>query len=581
MDLNTEQKAAVETESKKALLISGAGSGKTRTLIERIAYLVEKCKVSPSEILAFSFTRLASKEIRDRLEQRMGRQVSGCTLGTMHGIVLQMIQKFGETINLRPGHISIYSQWESDFMLKQIAIETGVYKKSWNPRKKDIDAVFADYYERAIEPEKENPAYNIFKVFIARCRENNALTYGALLIGMELLIPTMAKYLHLKHILVDEVQDIDPLQWQIINKMCDAFGASLFVVGDIQQSVYSFRGAVPEYLIEHEQEFDVYRLENNYRSDKHIVDAANNLIKNNEMRLPLEMKAIKDAQTPITIKNNLTSAGIVGMYMSMVEQAPGLKAAILARNHFLLKKMSQIMEEAEISHTYIGKETELTNSEEFRRFHAFLKLIVNPFDNFAFLLIKDLVDLSISDYADIRLRAAREGRSHFQAWHEEFTATPFEDAESHGKNSLNGISDSIDAIFKSKNENWKSETSDFIYNWLLENPTGTAEGYLSWLATMDVQDEIKKDIKGVQLSTIHGCKGLEFDTVIIAGLNEGILPSKKAAANDEIQDERRLCYVGITRAKNKLIITTRPETSEFHGKVRIEPVSRFVGEMEV
>ena len=253
MDLNTEQKAAVETESKKALLISGAGSGKTRTLIERIAYLVEKCKVSPSEILAFSFTRLASKEIRDRLEQRMGRQVSGCTLGTMHGIALQMIQKFGETINLRPGHISIYSQWESDFMLKQIAIETGVYKKSWNPRKKDIDAVFADYYERAIEPEKENPAYNIFKVFIARCRENNALTYDSILSTFLMLLPQIKQYLNFRHVFVDECQDNSPIQWDITNDIVKLSGAALFAVGDDSQSIYSFRGADPDYLVYYKQ----------------------------------------------------------------------------------------------------------------------------------------------------------------------------------------------------------------------------------------------------------------------------------------------------------------------------------------
>ena len=580
MDLNTEQKAAVETESKKALLISGAGSGKTRTLIERIAYLVEEQKVSPSEILAFSFTRLASKEIRNRLEERIGRQVHGYTLGTMHGIALQMIQKFGEIINLKPGHVSIYSPWESNFMLKQIAIELGIYKKSWNPRKKDIDKVFNDYYNSGIEPEKENLAYGIFKTFIARCRENNALTYGALLIGMELLVPTMAKYLHIKHILVDEVQDIDFLQWQIINKMCNAFGASLFVVGDIQQSIYSFRGAVPEYLIEHEHEFDIYRLENNYRSDANIVEAANNLIEHNEMRLPLKMKPFKDAQTPITIKNNLTSAGIVGMYMSLEEKDPGIKRAILGRNHFLLKKMSQIMEEAKIPHTYIGKETALTNSEEFRRFHGFLKLIINPMDNFSLLLVREVLGISTQEYATVRLYAAQEGKSHFQIWREKFTATPFECAESHGKNSLMDIAVETDILFKIKDETWQDSVLNFVGEWIEVNPTGTIEEYLSWLATWDIQEEVKESTKGVQLHTIHSCKGLEFETVIIAGMNEGILPSKRDQSTEAIESERRLFFVAITRAEDKLIITTRPETSEFHGKVRSEPVSRFVGEME-
>ena len=293
MELDPQQKKAVITESKKVLVISGAGSGKTRVLTERIAYLIEQKKVSPYEILAFTFTRRAAGEMNSRLENRIEGKAHKVTMSTMHALGLNMIHKFGETIGLRNKTVTVYSEWEESYLLKEVAIELGIFKKTWKiPKKKVIDPMFAAYYERGIEPTRFDPGYGLFKAFIHRCKENNALTYGALLIGLEMLIPTMAKYLHYRHILVDEVQDIDPLQWQIINKLCAAFNASLFTVGDIDQSIYSFRGAVPEYLIEHQDKFNIYRIETNYRSDAYIVQGANNLISHNQDRLEKTMRPL-------------------------------------------------------------------------------------------------------------------------------------------------------------------------------------------------------------------------------------------------------------------------------------------------
>ena len=292
IELDEQQQHAVQTNSERALVIAGAGSGKTRVLTERIAFLIEHRKVSPHEIMAFSFTRKASGEIRSRLETRLGAQARNVTMGTMHGIALGMIHRFGEQIGLKPRNVTVYSQWESDYLLKEIAIEMGIFKKAWNPKKGDIDKLFADYYERGKYPDEDGGrAADLFYTFIARCRENNALTYGALLVALELLIPTMSKYLNTRHILIDEIQDIDPLQWRIIWAMCEAFGASLFCVGDVDQSIYEFRGAVPGYLVAHEQLFDVFRIETNYRSNPGIVDAANRLISYNQDRISKTMRA--------------------------------------------------------------------------------------------------------------------------------------------------------------------------------------------------------------------------------------------------------------------------------------------------
>lgn len=574
MELNEKQKTVVEATDENILCIAPPGSGKTRVLVERAAHLIENRKVSPFELLLLTFTRKAAGEMRERLVERIGNKAHHITIGTFHAVALNLIQRFGELIGLRPGRITVYGDWETNYLLKEIAIELGIFKKSWNPKKKDIDKVFNNYYNSGIAPEKEDPAYTIFKAFAARLRENNSLTYGSILTGLKLLLPYIIQYLKWKHIMTDESQDSDSLQWQLVREIQKICKATLFCVTDLDQSIYSFRGAVPEYLIEHQEDFTTYKLEINYRSDGHIVKAANNLIAKNKNRIEKTMVADKDANSPIEIIPNMDSSGIVGLYQSMKENSAGSKIAILARNHYLLRKTSELLKEADVKHVYIGKETALTNSEEFRRFHAFLKLIVNPFDSFAFLLIRDIVGLSIQDYADIRLRAAKEGKSHFQAWNQDGTMFFRRAKEMTLSETIRVLGRGIEWPFDIE------ETGKFIMAWAVENPTGTVEDYLSFLAVFDIQDEIKKAGEGVQLMTMHAAKGLEFPTVIIAGMNEGILPSNRATDIEELESERRLFFVAITRAEDKLIITTRPETSEFHGKVRIEPVSRFVGEME-
>lgn len=578
MELNEKQKAVVEAIEDNILCIAPPGSGKTRVLVERAAHLIENKKVSPFELLLLTFTRKAAGEMRERLVERIGNKAYNIKIGTFHAVALGLIQRFGELIGLHPGRITVYGEWESSYLLKTIAIEMGVYKKAWKPKRGDIKKAFNDYYNSGIPPERTNPAYKIFRVFAARLRENNSLTYGSILTGLHLLLPHIKQYLKYKHVMTDESQDSDSLQWYLVRKIQKICKATLFCVADPDQSIYGWRGADADYLIRNQDEFTTYKLEINYRSDGHIVEAANNLISHNKNRIKKTMTAANGARTSIETIKNMDSGGIVKFYQSLKEGTQS--AAILGRNHFLLEKMSQIMEEAKIQHTYIGKETKLTNSEEFRRFHAFLKLIVNPYDNFAFLLIRDMVDVSIEAYAKIRLRAAQEGMSHYQAWRSEGgTATPFEQAETLGKNSLNDVSDSIDSLFRSRYDAWESKTSDFIYQWVLDSPKDSISHYLQWLAVYDIQDEIKEETKGVQLMTMHAAKGLEFPTVIIAGMNEGILPSSRAKDIDEIEAERRLFFVAITRAEDKLIITTRPETSEFHGKVRVEPVSMFVKEL--
>lgn len=233
-----------------------------------------------------------------------------------------------------------------------------------------------------------------------------------------------------------------------------------------------------------------------------------------------------------------------------------------------------LLNQAGIDHVYIGQKTALTNSEEFRRFHAFLKLIVNPYDNFSFLLIKDILGVSRETYHRIRLEAAEKGQSHFQIYRDILQANDFA-TMCQGSSFLDTVMN-IESIIQIETEFETSHIVDFC----IQNEKESVHNYLKWLATYDLQDEIREESEGLQLMTIHAAKGLEWPTVILAGVNEGLIPSKQAINNDEIESERRLMYVAITRAEDSLILAIRPDTkTSKSGKVYHNPVSRFVEEM--
>ena len=275
-------------------MVCGPGSGKTRCIVERTAYLLEHCKVSASEIALITFTRRAAGEMRERLEVRVGKQAYGLTIGTFHAIALSLLHRFGELIGFLAETSTVYGDFEEQFLLRDVAAEIGALKgKSWKIPKKQVDAVFQNYYCTGEEPGEDDPVYNLFKIFIARCKENNSYTFGSLLTGFKLLLPRAAKYLHWKHLIVDESHDNDKLQWQLIEQIEQLLGCSLFIVSDPDQSIYSFRGSNPEYLVENEHKFDVFKLQTNYRSVPDIVQASNRLILYNKNRIEKTMMSMR------------------------------------------------------------------------------------------------------------------------------------------------------------------------------------------------------------------------------------------------------------------------------------------------
>lgn len=575
MQLSQEQKQAVLTESKNALILAGAGSGKTRVLVSRINHLLENCHVSTSEILCATFTRKAGSEMSERLEKLAGSKAHGVTIGTLHSVALRMIQRFGEFIGLNPGKITVYSTWEEGILLKDVCKELGYYNgKTWKGvKKKEIDEAFNLFYVKKLRNDRNYIPNEIMDAFFLRCKENNALTYGMIMTSFLDLLPRIAHMLNFKHVLVDEVQDLDPLQWRIIKFIQAVYDASLFVVGDDSQSIYSFRGADPDYLIRNQDKFDIYKLQDNYRSDGCIVEAANRLIKHNKKRLDLEMNAIRDDDFDINHIDKMNSADLA-KYIEILPYNTLDNIAVLARNHFLLEKLSTLLTQSGIDHEYIGKKTAFTRSEEFRRVHAFLALAVNPFDNFSFMLVRDYLEVSVDQYRDIRMEAVKYNKSHFQVWLYSFQPDHLTDYDQAILNEdFEGV---IDFMLGTDYGFDSVPVFEFIQEYIDSHHKPKISEYLDWLALFDVQDEITEDPKKLQLMTIHASKGLEFDMVIIAGMNEGILPGYRANKDPkELESERRLAYVAQTRAKDFLILTSRPVDPE--AKMQQLP-SRFIRE---
>lgn len=595
--LDDQQLVAVMSDHDKTLVVAGAGSGKTRVLVERIDHILN-LGASPYEIIALTFTRKAAGEMKTRMETLMGRQARKITVGTSHSIAAEMIRRYDPT---RSGS-SIYGPIETNLVLKDVATEIGAFKKTWKPARAIIDKVMLDYATTGTLPEPDHAAHDVFQAFRHRCAQNRALTYDDLLVEFWALIPTLSKYLNWKYILVDESQDLTPLQWEIINDISKYFGASIYAVGDLDQSIYRFRGAAPKYLLTNCQDYTTFVLETNYRSLPGIVDAGNKVIRNNKNRIEKTSAAFRgtfDAEVcPVKVIRDVDSAGIV----SMVGHRPkGEEVAVLARNHFLLKKVSKLLTEKNIDHTYAGSKNDMLRELPAITLHSFLRLCVNPMDNFSFMVIRKIIGVTDQEYAEIRLKATMERVGHLSAWltskalNNRFSEF-FRQNSGKGARLPEALIDLIEMAGLSTDPHdltkcWNMDVApviNFANGWINDNQNGDVliQSYLDYLALFDVQDELAvggpdaPPLPSVTLSTVHAAKGLEFSTVIVAGLNEGIFPGGRVQDDpDEEEDERRLCYVAITRAKDRLFLTSRPErTFDKYDHEHLNPVSRFVGE---
>jgi DNA helicase-2/ATP-dependent DNA helicase PcrA len=370
----------------------------------------------------------------------------------------------------------------------------------------------------------------------------------------------------------------------------------MIYVGDKYQQIYEWRGAIPLRMLAVADNCEVFTLENNYRSTPTIVVASNQLVEHNENRILKTMRAFRQEPGKFSVNAGVNSR-VAAYIADRISNHGQIPTAVLSRTHVLLAKISKEMHEANIPHHYCGADGKLMESEPFRRLHAVCKLLLNPHDDFSFSLAREVFGIENSEY--LRL-LTQSDLSPYLAWLSTIKPWPGDAASMPPDVRKRAMwRAALQIGHKWQPKVWASSLLDLVemqgsmdldsteraLRFLLNYHGATLQGYLDWIATYDIQEEVKTEPEaGIQLMTVHAAKGLEWENVVLVGWNEGILPNRQAldsGLESRLEEERRIAYVAMTRAKDTLIITSRPTVTESKGRTYLNPPSRFLDEIRL
>ncbi len=645
LGLNEEQNSAVVEKNGPLLVLAGAGSGKTKVLTSRIANLV-KNGISPNEILAVTFTNKAAKEMQQRLCNYLDENiVKRMWVGTFHNICGRILRKDLVNYKTKDGR-----HWDNNYViyddtdtktilknaLKKLNLDDKVFEikaiKSTisNAKNKMQDAYAFATYARDYYSEKISQIYYEYEKVLC---QNNALDFDdMLMLSVNLLKnnpEVRESYMHrFKHILVDEFQDTNKAQYDLISMLYPNDGSkdkegSLCAVGDIDQSIYSWRGADFKIILNFKNDYKnakLIKLEKNYRSTDTILKAANEVIKNNEERLEKNLYSTKGQGEKITLfeaENDLVESRYIA---KKIEESNYKKEniAILYRTNSQSRSIEEAMMTYSIPYKIAGG-LKFYDRKEIKDIIAYLKLIYNHSDSQALKRIINVPKRNIGettikkletfcDSKDINLfeglkrlgeiedikEKTKAQLANFYALIDELTSRQQEYSlsefvsyvlESSGYNQELRKEDSIENQSRLENlQEFINVVVEFEQDDLsLDEDLGLLGNFLSTVALVSDVDEIKDDSNSVTLMTLHAAKGLEYPVVFLAGLEDGVFPHTRTinnnnAANSELEEERRLMYVGITRAKEKLFLTYAKQRKVW-GNYQNYPKSRFLDEI--
>ncbi|MDR3624434.1 MAG: UvrD-helicase domain-containing protein [Chlamydiales bacterium] len=647
--LNSEQQRAVFTTDGKVLVLAGAGSGKTRVLTVRIAHLIRNCNVSPSSILGLTFTNKAAAEMRERVGHLLGdRAAKEITLCTFHSFCMNILRKEIEAIGYTK-HFSLYDEYDVQRLVKQIARELLEHNSDLPSLAPTLLAIH-QARNNGLEPEEiscgttwhDSFFKELYKDFKSSMRSYNAVDFDDLLSLTLRLFKEHPSILHryqerFSHILIDEYQDTNKIQYQITSLLSQKH-QNLCVVGDDDQSIYGWRGAE----IKHILEFDhtkLIKLEQNYRSTNVILKAANALIRNNKERHSKELWSSKESDRLIEVfhaPTDIQEAESVVCRLVKLKLEKGLKwkdIAILYRSNALARAFEQAL----LKHTWkdgdkwirgvpyqvFGGE-EYYERKEVKDLIAYLRVLLNPMDQEALLRIINLPRRGIG--ADSLEKLTQFNRScHISLWNTlENLGTTLELEKVVPEKAKESIKAFIQLIYLARKEfqskplseamRWLIETIDFkksIYedvksDTMRQFKLDNVEAFVNSLASYESemkemgrdqeislhdfvtstplgqeksfqkQKSLKEDC--VALMTFHSAKGLEFEACFLVAIEDNIIPHEKSLRETGIEEERRLMYVAITRAKHYLTCSMARNRSQM-GKDMPTIPSRFLSEI--
>ena len=626
-DLNDKQKEAVLSTTGPCLVIAGAGSGKTKVLTHKIAYLMQYVGVKPWNILAITFTNKAANEMKERVENLVGEVANDMWIGTFHAICVKILRKYIDRIGFTSS-FAIFDTSDQRTIVKQCMKQLEIDDKLFTDR--SVLSEISNSKNEMLEPEeyalrtngefRKQTIAEIYKLYQKKLRENNAIDFDDIInYTIKILSenPDVLEYYSNKfeYVLVDEYQDTNKAQFTLVSMLAARFG-NITVVGDNDQGIYSFRGADITNILNFEKDFPgtkIIKLEQNYRCTQNILDAANAVIKNNETKYKKNLWTENMKGTLPYVYRGDTEYDEANF---IVEQIRRLKReeymsyndfTVLYRMNSQSRSIEDILRREDIPYKIVGG-LKFYERKEIKDIIAYLRLIENTSDNLSLQRIinepkrgigktsldnvEQIANQNEVSMYEVINRAADFGLSRVYANSRDFISQ-IEELKSK-KESL-PISELIKEVLKVtgyskalKDENTaEAETrlenlDEFLtvaIEFEEEFADNTLSEFLEGITLSSDIDNTDDTEDSVTLMTLHSAKGLEFPVVFLVGMEEGIFPGYKSIGEEsELEEERRLCYVGITRAKQHLFLTCSRQRTIF-GSTSCNQVSRFLKEI--
>ncbi|MCT4566053.1 MAG: DNA helicase PcrA [Maledivibacter sp.] len=627
--LNEKQRQAVEKTKGPLLILAGAGSGKTRVLTHRIAHLIEDIGVYERNILAITFTNKAAKEMKERVESLIGSIASNMWISTFHSACVRILRRDIDKIDYTRDFV-IYDTADQKTVIKQCLKELNVDDKAYPV--KYVQSVIGDAKDKLLTPEKYSNLHysdyklktlcDIYELYQKKLVSNNALDFDDLILKTIDLFERNPEVLdfyqrRFEYIMVDEYQDTNKAQYTLISKLSKVH-RNLCVVGDDDQSIYKFRGADIRNILDFEKEFhdaEVIRLEQNYRSTKTILEAANNVIKENRGRKRKRLWTANDEGEKINYYKGQTERDEADFVVREIEKKAKydkrkfMEFAVLYRTNAQSRVIEDSLMRNNIPYRMYGG-LKFYDRKEIKDIIAYLRVIQNPIDDVSLVRVINTPKRGIGNKTIEKLRdlAEQRGEKLFN------TMLDINEIGGFSKRVTAGINSFLDVVTKyivNKNELRVAEIIENVLNETgyleelknentieaqtrIENlgefmsvamefentsETNTLEEFLGNISLSSDLDNLQDDYNTVTLMTLHSAKGLEFPVVFMVGMEDGIFPGSRSMADDEeLEEERRLCYVGITRAKEELYLT-HASMRTLYGRTNVNPVSRFIDDI--
>ncbi len=623
--LNEAQRAAVMAPPGPVLVLAGPGSGKTRVLTYRIAYLVQELRVQPWHILAVTFTNKAAKEMRQRVEELLGGQPRGLTMGTFHSVCVRILRRETDNLTYYDRDFVIFDTADQQQVVKQALKDLNLDDKKFPPNKM-LNGI-SNAKNELVTPEMyaasnyvSEVTRRVYEQYQLLLQANNAMDFDDLLMNTVLLFDErpdiLQKYQErYEHILVDEFQDTNTTQYRLLKQLAGLHG-NIFVVGDSDQSIYKWRGADFRNIQRFREQFPEAQqvlLEQNYRSTQTILDAAKAVIKHNPNRVHKDLFTMREGGDPIVVSEAYNEHEEAETVLDRIESLmlqgySGGDMAIMYRTNAQSRVLEETFLRMGLPYRLVGA-TAFYRRREVKDVIAYLRVIHNMADSVSFGRILNVPPRGIGAKTRLDLLewAAANGLQPAEALimlaidetvTHSFKGRAFK-ALSRIGDLLNGwimlreqltVSELLDLILEQTayREYLDDGTSEGEERWenvmelrgaASEDPDLSLSAFLEQVALVSEADNLEETPNATTLLTLHAAKGLEFPVVFLTGLEDGLLPhSRSLEDGEELAEERRLLYVGLTRAKDRVYLSHAFRRT-FYGDSSVSTPSRFLDDI--